>query len=99
MKATLVEVSCMVRKTIPEPNETIDDDCHLDFLRDILEKVDIYTREVSHGHGNWIVDLHTSVGLMCIKLPIEMTEEQIDVYCKPLVALCAEIESEGETKQ
>ena len=76
---------------MPESHENIADDMDLDLnkIKEFFDSMDIYKRQAHDcplGKGNWIVDLyqHNRV-LLCIKLPLEATQDQIYTYCKPLL--------------
>lgn len=85
------EVNGVTRQSIPKENETI----FTDFNQDLFKKaVDItcYYRpkeECPFNRGNWMIDIVTSnemsFRIMCIRLPKEMTEDQVMKYSKPLI--------------
>lgn len=82
-------VPCLDRDSVPDENESIATDFEIDLFFPIISKVRGYLRtkeECPFARGNWIIDItfnHSDI--FCIKLPIEMTEENFLKYSKPLM--------------
>src|ERR1017187_2120383 len=81
------EVEGYVRDTIPDDDETIYDG--IEFVVKNMVEVRIYKRTPSEcplHRGNWICDIKFTDGQMiCFKVPLDMTVEQIRRYFKPLI--------------
>ena len=88
MNIAFQEVNCRVRHEIPSENETIADDFDIDLMCEILSGINVYRREKEHcpyARGNWMIDfIVDGRASLCLKLPLEMTEQQIDTWIKPL---------------
>lgn len=83
-------VDLQVRKDIPKPGEDITE-CIIDlkWLIENLYKVNIYYRKDDPVCGeSWMIDFFFDTGLFpkaAIKLPKEMTKDQVMDFCKPLL--------------
>src|SRR5579859_7935427 len=91
MKVNAQKVGCWIRETIPHADENIVDDLGLDMpkLKEICTNISVYQRdkyECPFAIGNWIVDFNNGDNILfCIKLPFDMTKEQLDIYLKPVL--------------
>ena len=78
------------RKTIPNENESVLD--HFDFNIETISSVVVYQRSPEDcplARGNWVIDVKFDDGhLLALKLPKEMTPEQMRKYCQPLIDEC-----------
>jgi hypothetical protein len=83
----LRKVDGMTRGSVPDEGVTIFDD--FDFDIDSIDYFDIYLREPQDcpfGRGNWLIDIYSKDDrLLCIRLPMEMSESQVFAYAKPLI--------------
>jgi hypothetical protein len=81
------EVDCYVSHSIPTDKENILTD--FDFNIPNIHSVGVYFREPEacpFARGNWLIDIHfIDDTISCIKLPKEMSEEQVMSYIKPLI--------------
>lgn len=88
MKFELKTVNTFNRTKIPEEHETISDDVDIASLLPHIIKVDVYLRnpdECPKDRGNWMIDFGFKNGdIFSLKLPIQMTTDQIDRYMMPL---------------
>lgn len=87
-------VNGFTRHSIPEPNETIAEDIHIEKMVKVFKHINVYLRtkeKCPFSRGNWIIDFHhdsdSVIPAHCLKLPLEMTREQVDAYLKPLIEL------------
>jgi len=84
----IMKVNGMVRDSIPEPHETIEDDFYLDRIIPVLRDYSVYRRspeECPFGRGNLVLDMHLKNGeIYAIKFPLSMTRKQLTIYLKPL---------------
>lgn len=89
MRVKIKEVNAIKRDTIPAEGETIDQDIHVDQIVKHCNGMNVYQRskqECPFGRGNWIVDcVHDEEVILCLKLPLEMTKNQLDKFLKPLL--------------
>lgn len=80
------EVNGVSREDIPNSDEDILTD--FNFPLEAIAGIDIYFRrpeDCPNGRGNWVIDVHfIDKPLFYIKLPKEMTEEQVARFVKPL---------------
>ncbi len=72
------------------PNDKIDDWVNFSVLPfEHLSQVKVYKRpkeECPFNRGNWVCDIIFDDGkIIVIKLPLKMTQEQVDVFCEPLL--------------
>lgn len=94
-----VPVGCKVRKFKPELGVTISDDFDLDRIVKVLKGFSYYRREredCPFARGNWIIDLYendTDI-FLSLKLPLEMTEDEIIQYIQPLIEVIEEMRDE-----
>jgi hypothetical protein len=80
-------------KEIPKQGETIKYDMNIEYIVPRIKDLKIYyiPKEVCpYNRGNWILDFEIreddgNIGLMCIKLPKEMKEEEVLEWTKPLL--------------
>lgn len=89
-KIGLKEVNCLNRKKPPKKGETIYTDLQeLKYNFNIIKELSIYLRKAAEcpfGRGNWIADFTLHNGqMMCIKLPLSMSVEQVHDFFKPLI--------------
>lgn len=81
-------VECIVRDEIPFENETIEDDIDIKSLCKFISGFNVYRRDEMNYpvlRGNWIIDfLDKNDIFLCLKLPVEMTESQVQSWIKPL---------------
>lgn len=91
MKIIGEKVECSNRYEIPLEGETIADDFKIELMLPHIDTVNYYLRkqeECPFNRGNWIIDIRFIEGnLFCIKLPKEMTEENVIKFIKPLTDL------------
>ena len=92
MPITMMHVDCLDRSKAPSPDETIDDDLHLNELcKAGVYRYDVYLRDKEScpwGRGSWMIDLWRDEDIvMSVKLPIEMNQEEVDRYCAPLALI------------
>jgi hypothetical protein len=91
MEITYQEVQGFNRKDIPDENETVGDFLNLDELAPLVHTVAIYERPKEAcplARGNWVIDIKLKYGqLICIKLPLTMTDEQVLRYADPLIKI------------
>lgn len=77
------------RCSIPDENETIEDDFDLKQLKPLIENLVVYTRDkldCPFGRGNWLINLYLKDNsIYAIKLPKEMSQEHIKKYIQPLL--------------
>jgi hypothetical protein len=89
MELKVTKVDCFNRDSIPDENETIADDLNFDELVKNIKSMNIYfryPRDCPFARGNWLIDLQfKDGGLLCLKLPKEMTEEKVHKFCHPLI--------------
>lgn len=82
------EVECSVRHTVPKDGETIEEIINLDVVLKEGHSVNWYRRppeDCPFARGNKIIDIHFKNGsILCIKLPLETTDEQVKKYLEPL---------------
>jgi hypothetical protein len=84
------KVDCANRIKIPDKNESFSTDYNLnEFPIQMIKSVDIYFRDkidCPFAKGNWICDIKFNDGFFyCIKLPVEMKEEDVLRYFDPLI--------------
>ncbi len=92
------EYDCINRLGIPEKGITVIEDLkisndRLNLLKEQLTNIEIYKREKEDcpfNRGNWICDQYYGDNIygdniFCIKLPIEMEEEDVMKFFKPLI--------------
>lgn len=86
MISNLKKVDCFLRESIPTNQETILTD--FDIKPENIVSLKVYFRspqDCPFGRGNWIIDaVNIQNKVECIKLPKEMTEEQVLAFIKPL---------------
>lgn len=77
------------RATVPPPETDIIED--VGFQPDVIgliDRIDIYLRpkeKCPFNRGNWCIDIcFNAGGILCVKLPKEMTREQVHKFCEPL---------------
>ena len=90
MNITVKEASCVVRDSIPVPDETFATDFYMDeFPIHMVKSLSIYLRDAfdcPFGRSNWLCDVNfKDGGLYCVKLPANMREEDVMRYFKPLI--------------
>ena len=89
-----MEVNGQTRDTIPTDKETIADDINIEKLLPILMGFEVYVRPKEAcpwARGNWILDFIFNDGqIYCIRLPIEMSDEHVYAFIKPLTDLLNE---------
>jgi hypothetical protein len=83
------EVNCCNRLSILEKDESILTD--FPGSEKVIKYLSYYFRspeDCPFGRGNWIIDLFSErdnqIPIICIKLPKEMTKEQVKQFIKPL---------------
>lgn len=88
------EVHGIVRDSIPNEADSIEEICDVNKLVQMLETYTIYYRSPEvcpWGRGNLVLDLLMKDGVIyCMKYPLDMTVEQLHHYIKPLTAKLAE---------
>lgn len=90
MRATIKKVNSIVRHTIPSPDENISEILDIDEILIIgIKQIIIWPRgkeECPFGRGNWLIDIHfNNEEIYCIKLPLEMDEDKVLDFAKPLI--------------
>ena len=84
-------VDCLVRNCALEPNETIEKMANFELIKNEGQSINWYHRSPEfcpYGRGNKIIDIEFKNGqLLCIKLPLETTDEQVETYLAPLSKL------------
>ncbi len=86
-------VHCYNRLEAPKKGISIIEDCNMslsDFekIKKLLIGLEIYKRDKEScpfNRGNWVCDQYIGNDIFCIKLPIEMHEEDVKTYFKPLI--------------
>ena len=88
-ETNFIEVYGTNRESIPKENETIEEILKINDVLPLITDVVIYLRipeQCPYNRGNWVIDLGFKNGeIFAIKLPKEMTEEQVVKYAKPLI--------------
>lgn len=84
-------VEAFNRPTKPEEGKTIADDIEIDEISKICSLAKIYIRDKKIcplGRGNWVIDFHqddkTINPILCLKMPMDMTRENIEKWLEPL---------------
>lgn len=84
----IVKVETMNRNQIPTADETIENDIDLDAIVPNITEVKAYFRspeKCPYKRGNWIIDIILfGSQLNCMKLPKEMSKEEVLRWLEPL---------------
>jgi formamidopyrimidine-DNA glycosylase len=89
MEIAIAKVEGYNRKSMPKENETIEEDIDLDKLVPFATQVMVYRRDKKDcpkNRGNVVIDIVLRDNKMFyLKLPIEMTDEHVMKFIKPLM--------------
>lgn len=95
MRCELHKVNGVNRQSKPRDDQTIATDFEIDKMIPLIKNIRLYLRQPKDcpfARGNWMIDLYfKDGGIYSIKLPLEMTEKEINDYAKPLIEQFYEI--------
>lgn len=83
------EVEAYNRNSMPKENETIADDMQINNIVPLAKEVRVYRRDKKacpKNRGNVVIDITFKDNrILCFKLPLEMTDDHVLKFIKPLM--------------